>query len=150
MNSRNALTLSLAIAAALSAPFAFAQDAQADAQDAAMQDQAAMQTAQDAQDTQDPQAQADADASAVAPTPQHDATAAQNTSAEPASDAKKITWSELDGDKDGALSKSEVAPVDSLSKAFDVADADKDGTLTADEYKAYVAVHSKIGADGNG
>jgi hypothetical protein len=53
--------------------------------------------------------------------------------------AKKISWSDLDADHDGKLSKTEAAPVDSLSQAFDTADTDKDGALTADEYKAYLA-----------
>ncbi|MDQ2703078.1 MAG: EF-hand domain-containing protein [Pseudomonadota bacterium] len=58
------------------------------------------------------------------------------TAAEP-EEAGKITWSELDADGDGALSKTEAAPVTELSMAFDSADTDKNGTLTSDEYKAY-------------
>ena len=52
---------------------------------------------------------------------------------------KKVTWSELDADGDGSLSKTEAEPIESLSQAFDSADTDKDGMLTADEYKAYLA-----------
>jgi hypothetical protein len=66
----------------------------------------------------------------------------------PATDAKQISWSELDADKDGALSKTEAAPVDSLSQAFDSADTDKDGSLTADEYKAYLATRQQDPAPG--
>ncbi len=51
----------------------------------------------------------------------------------------KITWSQLDADGDGMLSKTEAAPVDALTRDFDTADTDKDGSLTADEYKAHLA-----------
>lgn len=64
----------------------------------------------------------------------------------PAAGAKQVSWSELDADKDGALSKTEAAPVDSLSQAFDSADSDKDGSLTADEYKAYLATRDQAPA----
>lgn len=81
------------------------------------------------------------DASAQATT---DASAQSTTAAAPApaADSKKVTWADLDGDKDGKLTKTEAAPLDSLSEVFDKADANADGALTADEYKAYVA---KIG-----
>ena len=111
MKARNALIPLIAIAA-LSSPLAFAQDATTTAP------------------TQD--------ASAAAPQAEP-ATAAQPAQA--ADDtAKKITWADLDADKDGKLSKEETASVDSLAKVFD--DADKDGALTPDEYKAYVAKNS--------
>ena len=51
----------------------------------------------------------------------------------------KVTWSQLDANGDGALSKTEAAPVDALSRDFDSADTDKDSSLTADEYKAHLA-----------
>jgi hypothetical protein len=60
----------------------------------------------------------------------------------------KVTWSDLDGDKDGKLTKTEAAALDSLTQVFDQADADKDGALTPDEYKAYVAVNRKTGSHG--
>jgi|GEM_PF-1903672 len=53
--------------------------------------------------------------------------------------AGQVTWADLDTDHDGNLSRTEAQAVDSLSQAFDSADADKDGMLTADEYKAYLA-----------
>ena len=61
-------------------------------------------------------------------------------------DARKVTWSDLDADKDGKLSKTEVAPIDSLSQSFDAADSDKDGALTTDEYKAYLAARGGANA----
>ena len=127
--NRHLLTLGLATASLFAAPLALAQNANANPnasehanaaahaqQSSAMQDHANIQPAMPA-------------------TPAVPATPA--TPAEPAQPANKVTWSELDADHDGALSKTEAEPVDSLSTAFDDADADKDGSLTADEYKAY-------------
>ena len=54
-----------------------------------------------------------------------------------------MNWSQLDTDSNGSLSKSEAAAVSSLGTVFDKADANADGALTADEYKAYLAVHGK-------
>ena len=45
----------------------------------------------------------------------------------------------LDFNKDGKLSRTEVALFPRLAAAFDTADTDKDGSLTADEYKAHLA-----------
>jgi hypothetical protein len=59
------------------------------------------------------------------------------TAAEP-EETGKVTWSQLDTDGDGALSKTEAAAVDSLARDFDTADTNKDGSLTADEYKAHL------------
>jgi len=62
------------------------------------------------------------------------------SAAAPASGAPaKKSWSDVDTDKNGSLSKSEASSVPALSQVFDQADADADGALTADEYKAYVA-----------
>ena len=141
--NRHLLTLGLATASLFAAPLALAQNANANPnatehanaaahaeQSSAMQDHANIQPATPAVPATpatpaDPQQQ----------TPAVPATPA--TPAEPAQPANKVTWSELDADHDGALSKTEAEPVDSLSAAFDDADADKDGSLTADEYKAY-------------
>lgn len=60
------------------------------------------------------------------------------TAAEP-EESGKVTWSQLDTDGDGSLSKTEAGAVDSLARDFDTADTDKDGSLTADEYKAHLA-----------
>lgn len=141
--SGHSLILSLAVAAALAAPLAFAQSTQANA---------------NAQDNASAQAATPATRATPATPPSDDASAMSSatpatpaTRAEPAADAKKVTWSDLDGDKDGKLSKTEAAPIERLNQVFDAADANKDGALTADEYKAYVAVHGKSGAgNGNG
>lgn len=138
MKSRNAFLTALTLGLTLSAPLAFAQNDNAS------------QTAQD-QTAETPAA----DASATAATPASPAEpAAQSTdptaatqSATPATpadpnaqgDAKKITWSDLDADKDGKLTKTEASSVQALTQVFDDADADKDGSLTPDEYKAFVA-----------
>ncbi len=123
MKSRNALFTALALSLTLSAPLAFAQDQTA--QDQAAQEQAAPTQAADAAATPaDPAAQS---ADGMPP------------AAAPAQEAKKITWSDLDADKDGKLTKDEAGSVQALAQVFDDADADKDGALTPDEYKAYVA-----------
>jgi Ca2+-binding EF-hand superfamily protein len=57
--------------------------------------------------------------------------------------AQKVNWSDLDTDKNGTLSASESASVQSLSAAFAKADANADGELTQDEYKAYLAANGK-------
>ena len=129
MTSRHFLSLGLAIVAAVSAPLAFAQDANAST---TAQDNAAAQPATPAT----PATPAD---------PQAGTAATPATPAQPAADARKVTWSDLDADKDGKLTKTEAAPIDSLSQSFDAADADKDGALTTDEYKAYLAANGKGG-----
>ena len=100
MNARTSLSCIVALGAALSAPLAFAQEADPAAADAAQATQAAT------------------------PAPE---------------EAKKISWSDLDADKDGNLTKTEAATVPSLTDVFDQADADTDGSLTPDEYKNYLA-----------
>ncbi len=136
MKARNALFTALALGLSLAAP-AFAQDA--------MQDQSTTPTAQ-------PQAATPADAAAPAQpadpaasaqttpaTPADPATPASPASTAPGQETRQVTWSDLDTDQDGKLTKTEVAPVQALSQVFDDADADKDGALTPDEYKAFVA-----------
>ena len=115
--SRKSLIGAFALVASLSAPLAFAQQAE--------QAPPAEQTAQST------------DAAAAAAT---DATTAQ--ASEPAATAaapQKKSWSDVDMDKDGNLSKTEAASVPALGQVFDKADSNADGSLTADEYKAYVA-----------
>ncbi len=138
MNSLTPLMLSIAIAAALSAPMAFAQDANvtADAQQDASA-QAATQAPRQATGTTATDATATADAMGAQPAPQ--------AAPQPASASRKVTWSDLDGNKDGKLTKTEAAPIESLGKVFDKADADGDGSLTAEEYKQYLASNGKRG-----
>lgn len=64
-----------------------------------------------------------------------DAAAAPTQSAAP----QKKSWSDVDANKDGALSKTEAATVPALGQVFEQADSNADGALTTDEYKAYVA-----------
>ena len=112
MKTRTAVYAALAACLSLSAPLAFAQAAQQDTQ------------------ASPPQAQG---AAPMQSAPQQ----AQPTDA--AAQPKKVTWSDLDADKDGKLTKTEASGVQALSQVFDDADADKDGALTPDEYKAFVA-----------
>lgn len=73
------------------------------------------------------------------------ASAAQPAGGAPA----KKSWSDVDTDKNGSLSKSEASSVPALSQVFEQADSDANGALTADEYKAYVA-KAQSGASGSG
>ncbi|MEG3789681.1 EF-hand domain-containing protein [Lysobacter sp. CCNWLW3] len=115
--SRKSLIGAFALVASLSAPLAFAQQAE--------------------QAPPAEQAQS-ADAAAAAAT---DATAAQASepAAATAAAPQKKSWSDVDVDKDGNLSKTEASSVPALGQVFDKADSNADGSLTADEYKAYVA-----------
>ncbi|GAB3379547.1 EF-hand domain-containing protein [Lysobacter fragariae] len=120
---RNSLIGALALVASLSAPLAFAQSESSTASDPAQQSTSA--TDASSATTADAQYQS---------TTSNDASAAAT-----AGDPAKKSWNDVDGDKDGKLSKTEAAAVPALGQVFDQADADADGTLTADEYKAYVA-----------
>lgn len=143
MTSRHSLILISAITAALAAPLAFAQDASA-----TTQEHASAQATTPAMPTTAPAGDVGAMAATPATPPTTDSSAIGATPATPApadsmASVKKVSWSQLDGDKDGKLTKTEAAAVQSLSKVFDQADANKDGALTADEYKAYLAMHGK-------
>ena len=127
MTSRNSLMLASFIATALAAPLAFAQDASMGATgSASVQAQAT------------PPATTPPATPATPATPPTDDTSAVGATPATAASGKAVNWSDLDADKDGKLSKTEAAPVNSLTKAFDKADADKDGLLSTDEYKAYL------------
>lgn len=89
-------------------------------------------------------AAANANANAATPATPADPTTDPATPATPAVPANgmpnvKKSWSEVDGDKDGKLTKAEAAAVPALSQVFDQADSNADGALTADEYKNFVA-----------
>jgi hypothetical protein len=118
IQNRKPLLAAAALAAFLSAPLAFAQTA--------------------SPQPQDPTTSSD----------QAGAAGASDTSAAQGSSSGKKSWSDVDTDKNGSLSKSEASSVPALSQVFDQADADADGALTADEYKAYVA-KAQGGATGN-
>lgn len=122
--SRKSLIGAFALAASLSAPLAFAQSAEASAQ-----------------------ATPPAEAAVQAETSAQGATAATASTAAPA----KKSWSDVDVDKDGKLTKAEAGIVPALGQVFDQADGNADGTLTTDEYKAYVAkVQGGAKADNGG
>lgn len=59
--------------------------------------------------------------------------------AAPAAPQGQVTWSDLDADGDGNLSREEAAALPELASVFDQADTDGDGVLTPQEYQAYAA-----------
>jgi hypothetical protein len=118
--SRKSLIGTFALVATLSAPLAFAQT-DTTATDAATQSTTPTDTS--TQSTPTP----------AQPTTSNDASAA--TQGDPA----KKSWADVDADKDGSLSKAEASAVPALGQVFDKADSNADGSLSADEYKAYVA-----------
>jgi hypothetical protein len=75
----------------------------------------------------------------AAPQPQPATTQAQETA--PA----KTAWEDLDGNKDGNLSKEETTKVPALHDVFDKADSNADGALTGDEYRTYLAANKGEG-----
>lgn len=111
--SRKSLIGAFALVASLSAPLAFAQQAE-----------------------QAPPTEQSADAAAATAS---DAAAQASEPAATAAAPQKKSWSDVDVDKDGNLSKTEASSVPALGQVFDKADANADGSLTAAEYKAYVA-----------
>ena len=117
--SRKSLIGTFALVATLSAPLAFAQS----------------DTSTSSQSTPPAEQSTPPADTAAPPTTSNDAAAA-TTAGDPAS---KKSWAEVDTDKDGKLTKMEAAAVPALGQVFDKADANADGSLTADEYKAYVA-----------
>jgi hypothetical protein len=119
--SRKSLIGAFALVASLSAPLAFAQQAE-QAPPTEQSADAAAATASDAAATQASEPAASGSATAAA-----------------AAAPQKKSWSDVDLDKDGNLSKTEASSVPALGQVFDKADSNADGSLTADEYKAYVA-----------
>ena len=76
---------------------------------------------------------------------------AGQAAAAPAAAPQKKSWSDVDLDKDGKLTKTEAAAVPALGKVFDQADGNADGALTTAEYKNYVAqVQAGKGGPGGG
>ena len=136
MNSifRKSLIGTFALVASLSTPLAFAQSAQGSTQTTPPTETSA-QTATSAQGT----------AAATETSTSTGTAAASDTSTAPA----KKSWSDVDADKDGKLTKAEAGTVPALGQVFDRADGNADGALTADEYKAYVA-HMQGGDKGKG
>lgn len=140
MDSKKLLPMSIAMAACLATPLAFAQSAGAGVAAGAaahVETPAATVQSQGGVDAQavPPAAPATPAVPAVKP----DATAPAGAQAAPA----KKSWSELDANGNGSLSATEAAPMDSLSKVFAKADADANGELTQDEYKTWLAANGK-------
>ena len=79
----------------------------------------------------------------TAATPATPATPADAAAASMGASPKTMSWSDLDTDKNGNLSKSEASSLSSLSQVFDAADANHDGSLTPDEYRAYLKTQGK-------
>lgn len=134
--SRKSLIGTFALAATLAAPLAFAQsDTSAQSTDAATTE-ATTQSATDAsaQSTTTTDATQSATGTEQETTTSNDASAATT-----AGDPAKKSWSDVDLDKDGNLSKAEASSVAALGQVFDQADGNADGSLTPDEYKAYLA-----------
>ncbi|MFT3761627.1 MAG: EF-hand domain-containing protein [Pseudoxanthomonas sp.] len=113
------LALLIALAAAATAPMAFAQDA-------------TTAPPQDPAQTQPTPPPTSADPAATDPS-------SSTQTPEAASSAPKQGWEDVDTDKDGAISKQEAAVNPGLSQVFDQADANGDGKLTTDEYKDFVS-----------
>jgi hypothetical protein len=115
MKSRNALFVALALGLGLTTT-AFAQD-----QSAAPTAQPQTATPTDPAATTAPQTQTqstDPTAQTTSPTTASP-TASPTTPPATSEEAKKVTWSDLDTDKDGKLNKTEVAPVQALTQVFD-------------------------------
>lgn len=110
--SRKSLIGAMALVASLSAPLAFAQSTEASAQ-----------------------ASPPTEAAAQAETSAQAANAATQTGVAPA----RKSWSDVDADKDGKLTRAETGTVPALGQVFDKADGNADGALTTEEFKAYVA-----------
>lgn len=73
---------------------------------------------------------------------------APNTAPAPmASTEKPKSWKELDANKDGKLSKDEVAGDATWTADFDSADANKDGFLSKSEFKKHEADLKKVASN---
>lgn len=151
--TRKPLILALALGASLAMPLAFAQNAGVGVGVGAGVKVDTPAASVHAGTHADVAAQAATPATPAVPaTPATTTTSADGTTtvtaatpavpATPATPARK-SWSALDLDKNGSLSKAEAESVNSLSKVFVEADANADGQLTADEYKAYLATSGK-------
>ncbi len=58
--------------------------------------------------------------------------------------AKSVSWKDLDANKDGKLSRDEVAGQPMRSEHFDAADTNKDGFLSKAEFKKHDAEMKKM------
>lgn len=153
-NFRTSLLATATAFALLSAPLAFAQSTDATAQQqtdtSATADTAG--TAADANAQTDTNATTGTDATAQSGTMQSDTGATTGTDtasqATASTQAGAMSWSDIDTDKDGNISKTEAAAMPALDRVFADADGDADGSLTADEYRAYAERASAEGTTG--
>jgi hypothetical protein len=138
MKLSNRKPLFLALALTFAAPLAFAQST------------TPTPTQEYPQSTTQPTTQEATDAAkdAVkdAAQTQNEASTTNEATATTSGEPQKKNWSDLDTNKNGTLSASEAASVQSLATAFSTADANADGELTQDEYKAYLETSEKGGA----
>ena len=72
-----------------------------------------------------------------------------NTPAPMASTTKPKTFKELDANKDGKLSRDEVAGDPTWSAEFDAADTNKDGYISKSEFKKHEADMKKVASNDN-
>ncbi|UHQ20159.1 hypothetical protein LVB87_03080 [Lysobacter sp. KIS68-7] len=148
----NRKPLFLALALTFAAPLAFAQSATP--QSATPQPTTQTQSTTTTSTTTEQPTGTQGDASQSGDAWSKDQSTAQTpaTPATPSSSAEpqKKNWSDLDTDKNGTLSVTEAAAVQSLAKAFTEADANADGQLTQDEYKAYLAANGKAATPRSG
>jgi Ca2+-binding EF-hand superfamily protein len=56
-----------------------------------------------------------------------------------------MTWNNIDADKDGKLSATEVESYENLKANFAGMDSDGDGFVTQDEYRAYQKANREPG-----
>jgi hypothetical protein len=75
------------------------------------------------------------------------APAPNTTSAPMASTSKPKTFKDLDANKDGKLSKDEVAGDPTWSADFDAADTNKDGYISKSEFKKHEADLKKVASN---
>ena len=141
MKLSNRKPLFLALALTFAAPLAFAQST------TPTQEYPQSTTQPTTQEATDAAKDAAKDAAQDATTQtQNEASTTNEATANTSGEPQKKNWSDLDTNKNGTLSASEAASVQSLASAFSTADSNADGELTQDEYKAYLETSEKGGA----
>lgn len=142
MKLSNRKPLFLALALTFAAPLAFAQSTTPTPTQEYPQSTtpAAEQASTTAQDAAKDATKAAQDATTQT---QNEAATTNEATAATSGEPQKKNWSDLDVNKNGTLSASEAASVQSLASAFSTADSNADGELTQDEYKAYLETSEK-------
>ncbi|MDQ3205195.1 MAG: hypothetical protein M3Q40_01475 [Pseudomonadota bacterium] len=134
---RKSLLATFALAAALAAPQALAQEAseqagQTDTTNAQVGDPAGQQLPPDPEARGSDVSGSNADTT-TRTTSEYRGDDADSVAGEP----QQGTWADIDVDGDGNISRAEAAAVPALAQAFDDADGDTDDMLTAEEYRSY-------------